>query len=357
MRSFAIAAAISVSLAAACSIPGAGVEHTSSHAQPIINGAASGTDQDFVIQLGLSYEGRIYPTCSGTLVARNLVLTARHCVGELQDDATVIDWPASELHVFVGANAPQRIEAGESADARGKRLFTAPTKDLVPDIALILLDAPVDAPIAAIRLDGGAKKNEIVDVVGFGITETNDHPQVRMQRKNRRVLDIGPGRTTYHDIYDGEFVFGEAACSGDSGGPALSAATHAVVGVASRVSNGEERTEQDPSGFCIGTTTEDVYSALAPVKGVITQAFAAAGAKPILEGTSSPAPAKDAGAATPSSSDEEPPQAAPPPARTTTTTTSGCAAAPSRTASGWAPLAAAIALAISRRARRERARR
>lgn len=70
MRSFAIAAAISVSLAAACSIPGAEVEHTSSHAQPIINGAASGTDQDFVIQIGVSYDGRIYPTCSGTLVAK-----------------------------------------------------------------------------------------------------------------------------------------------------------------------------------------------------------------------------------------------------------------------------------------------
>lgn len=356
MRSLSIAAAISAFVVAACAVQGTAAEHTSSRAQPIINGAASSSDQDFVIQIGLAYAGKIYPTCSGTMVAKNLVLTARHCVGELQDDVTVVDWPATDLHVFVGANAPARIEKGERSDAHGTRLFTAATKDLVPDVALILLDRPVDAPIAAIRLDGGAKKNEILDIVGFGITETNDHPEVRMQRKGVRVLDIGPGRTVYHQIYDGEFVFGEAACSGDSGGPALSATTHAVVGVASRVSNGEERTEQNPSGFCVGTTTEDVYSALAPVKDVVTRAFAAAGAKPILEGTSAPAPAKDAGAPAPATTADEAPPPAPAVSRTTTTTTSGCTAAPSRTASGWTPLAAAIAIALSLRARRARGR-
>ena len=351
MRALAIAAAISTSVIAACAVRSDDAERTASRAQPIIHGAASGSDQDFVVQIGLDYGDRIHPSCSGTMVAPNLVLTARHCVGELQEDVTVVDWPAGALHVYAGANAPQRIEKRETSDARGKRVFTAPTKDLVPDVALILLDQPVDAPIAAIRLDGGAKKNEILDVVGFGITEEDDHPQVRMQRKSVRVLDIGPGRTVYHQLFDGEFVFGEAACSGDSGGPALSATTHAVVGVASRVSNGQDRTEQNPSGFCVGTDTEDVYSALAPVKKVITRAFAAAGAKPILEGSAAPPPAKDAGAPEPATSDDEAP-APPPPQTKTTTTTSGCAAAPSATASGWTPLVAAAALALGLRARR-----
>lgn len=355
MRSLATAA-ILLSFVAACGSSSELAEPTSSAAQPIIHGAASGSDQDFVVQIGLAYDGTIYPTCSGTLVAKNLVLTARHCVGELQDDVTVDDYPPAALHVYVGSSAPRRVEAGQASDARGERLFTAKTKELVPDVALLLLDRPVDAPIASIRLDGGAKKDELLDIVGFGITEDDAQPEVRMQRKSVRVLDIGPGRSTYHELYAGEFVFGEAACSGDSGGPALSATSRAVVGVASRVSNGKERTEQDPSGFCIGSSTEDVYTALAPVKSVVMQAFAAAGADPVLEDAPEPRPAKDAGSAAPASDEDEPR----PPARTvarTTTTSQGCAASPAGSTGGAAaPLALALACLLSARARRARAR-
>jgi uncharacterized protein (TIGR03382 family) len=335
------------SLLAACGFSGSErgerIERTGSHEQPIVNGAVSSADQDFVVQLGLDRGGIVHPSCSGTMVAKSLVLTARHCVGQLHGDATVEDFAPSEIHVYSGADAPQRLHAGGRADARGKLLFTAPTKHLVPDVALVLLDKALDIPIAAIRLEGGAKKNELLDIIGFGINEKNEHPELRMQRKSVRVLDIGPGFTLHHELFDGEFVLGEAACSGDSGGPAVSSTTKAVVGVASRVSNGEERTEEDPSAFCLGASAEDVYSALEPVKDVILEAFATAGAKPILEEAEEPPP-PDAGAAAPSPQAEEP--IAPAPVITRTTTTTGCSAAPSTSGpTGAAMLAALLGLA------------
>ena len=352
MRS-SVVVTILASCALACGVVGGErAERTASLEQPIINGATSGTEQDFVVQLGLEFGGTVYPSCSGTMVAKNLVLTARHCVGELQDDVTVIDFEPSQLHVFAGADAPARVASGARADARGKLLFTAKTKDLVPDVALVLLDKALTTPIAPIRLEGGAKKNELLDIIGFGITETNERPEARMQRKSVRVLAIGPALTLHHQLFEGEFVFGEAACSGDSGGPAVSSTTKAVVGVASRVSNGEERTEEDPSGFCLGANAEDVYSALEPVKDVIDEAFAVAGAKPILEVEEEPAP-PDAGPSQPVPQSEPPPEPAPVITRTTPTT-SGCASTPrgSRNANVLG-LAALLGLAtFIRRARR-----
>ncbi|MBX3188145.1 MAG: trypsin-like serine protease [Labilithrix sp.] len=330
-------------------------ERIASHRQPIINGTASPKEQDAVVQLAVTVQGKNYASCSGTMIARNLVLTARHCVGDLNDDITMTDYPANVLHVYVGATAPRDVERNASPAATGKRLFVPRTKNLIPDVALILLDAEVEAPIASIRLDGGAKENEALTIVGYGIDETNEKPAMRMQRTGVSVIALGPTTTNHHELFEGEFAFGEAACSGDSGGPALSAKSKAIVGVASRVSNGKERTEQDPSAFCIGSATEDVYTALEPVKDLVETAFAAAGAKPVLEGKEPPPPPPS----TEEEEGEEEATTAPAPSRRVIVTEStGCASVTTRTRppSGLGLLAALALAAIARMRRRARRR-
>src|SRR5690606_7343307 len=129
---------------------------------------------------------------------------------------------------------------------------------------------------APVRVDETVREQEIVDVAGFGVDEGGTSPSVR-HRRSVPVLAVGPLTTRVgHRVLAGEFVLGEAACSGDSGGPAI-AATGAVVGVASRVGNG---TRAPAPGFCLGDDAHDVYVGTKALAPLLEDAFRAAGAAP-----------------------------------------------------------------------------
>src|SRR5688572_23239252 len=117
-------------------------ERTGSSAHAIVNGVESPADHDFVVQLAYLKRGARVAHCSGTVVAKRLILTARHCVGEVSvDDSNVTDYDPSILHVFVGRDASKRVLEEERAPAaKGKKLFVPPTKYLIPDIAIIMTD-------------------------------------------------------------------------------------------------------------------------------------------------------------------------------------------------------------------------
>jgi secreted trypsin-like serine protease len=91
------------------------------------------------------------------------------------------------------------------------------------------------------------------------------------------ILDVGPSE----DTPSNEFVVGEAICSGDSGGPALSE-QGAVIGVVSNGGNGNFDPDRPELG-CIGPDTTNTYTRLAPFDELIAEAFELAGAKPTLE--------------------------------------------------------------------------
>jgi MYXO-CTERM domain-containing protein len=366
MRVLSLAAALA--LVACAATDDATREPARSTSQSIINGTVSTPNQNFVVQLGMTANGEYAGACSAVMVAKNLVLTARHCVGALKDETSweITDYPPAGLEVYYGADAPLRSDPAnkQPGDAKGVKLFVPAANVMIPDIALVQLDRPIEAArIAKIRLDGGAQVNEILDVVGYGIDETSAAPSIRMQRKGVSVLGIGPILDSQRELFAGEFYFGEAACSGDSGGPALSATTGAVVGIASRVGNGTLPNEQNPAGFCVGAATEGIYTSLAPVKDLVLRAFQAAGAQPILENDPDPVPEAPAQPQSPAPSvddgddeddgddaDDEPakrtPKQAPPAASGCAMTTTG--GTPGRGA--FVLLAALLACARRRRA-------
>jgi MYXO-CTERM domain-containing protein len=334
-------------------------EHLGTGHEAIIKGSTSTSDQDQVVLIALDYQGQTVPNCSGSLIARNLVMTARHCVGELNADETVVTNYTNPgvLHVYTGADAPKKLAKGTAPAANGKKIVSAAGTALYPDVAFIVLDAEIPTiPIAAIRLTGGVTVGESLTIVGFGLTENNALPSTRMQRTNISVTDVYTVDTAASSGIDpGEFVFGEAACSGDSGGPALDAKTKAVVGVASRVGNGTQPSQTNPSAFCIGSATTDIYTSLAPTQigDLVTKAFAAAGAKPTLEGQSAPeAPATDPSADP--GTDEAPADQTPAPTKRTIPQVSngGCSAAPHDRSGGVLGFVlAALGLALLRRRR------
>jgi secreted trypsin-like serine protease len=362
MRHSLFAPALGLVLLACSSGPPA-AENLGEGREAIINGEQSTTDQDMVVLIGVTYQGKVEPECSGSLVAKNLVMTARHCVGDLDDAETSVTNYAnpSVLKVFIGGDAPKKLASNSTPAASGKKIITANTTKLYPDVAFIVLDKEVTgAKIANIRLDGGVTIGEKLTIVGFGLTESNALPSTRMQRTDVSVTDVADVASAGAGLDPGEFVFGEAACSGDSGGPALDAKTKAVVGVASRVGNGKQPTQTDPSAFCVGADTEDVYTSLQPVKDLLQQAFTAAGATPALEGQSTPpdtaTPPDDP--SDPASSDDGTSDPAPAPKKKTVSQVSnaGCSAAPSGNGdeSGMALVALALALVGCRGARRAR---
>lgn len=272
-------------MATACAAePASSTEQIGRVSSAIINGVDSDDNQDFVLQIGLETDGAVTPQCSSTLIGKNLLLTARHCVADLDEKTGTMgpSYDASRFTVYVGKDGPQQIENGVEPAARGKKVITqVGTSSMFPDLALIVLDKNVDAPIATIRLEDAPQKSELVNVVGFGMNEQNVNVQVRMQKDDVKVLALAPEVTQFHTLHTGEFAFGEAACYGDSGGPALSAKSNAVVGVASRVNSGVAGTEAKPNAMCLGA--EDVFTSLKPFRALVDAGFKAAGTSPKIE--------------------------------------------------------------------------
>lgn len=294
-------------VASACTQPiegGPAQDHVGRVIQPIVGGIASGADQDAVVVLARFENGARVGLCTATLVAPNLVVTARHCVSQTDASAACAsdgqpvvgaqlhgDRDPTTLAVFAvtGGVAPDTTtDAG--ASARGKTLVVdAATTICNHDLAYLVLDRALSAPIAPVRL-GPPAATDALTAVGFGITEQGWLPASRMQRSDLALVGAGP--MAYPDdarygVGSAEFLVGESACAGDSGSPVL-AKSGAVLGVASRAGNGKARDPNNAASTCLGASAHAVYAQLGADAALAARAFTEAGAKPWLEGEPDP---------------------------------------------------------------------
>lgn len=233
--------------------------------------------------------------CSGTMIAPNLLLTARHCVSAFTDgDYTcTIDGNLDNSRPRSPANAgdmglpfpPERIEIHldqqptlGTPDAIGKQII-APETDTIcrNDIAFVVLENELDVAVSPVRLTEGVYPGQLTTVVGYGTNELRT--TARFERSGLSVLAVGPSEFFEQEGYalPRTFVLGRSVCPGDSGGPALDTETDAALGVFSFF-----------RGTCTDSEARNFFSQLAPYRSHAEQAFEAAGHAPVLEGQADP---------------------------------------------------------------------
>jgi Trypsin len=272
--------------------------------QPIIRGTVSGTEHDSVVVLTTFEDGLRRSLCTATLVAPNLIITARHCVSDT-DSSTACSMEGTpitgggvkaerdpnDLVVFLGKDgiAPD-TEVEANGSARGAKVIVDSATNICNrDLAFVVLDKKLTAPVAPIRL-GAPAIDEKLAAVGWGIDETGTLPKSREVRPDISLIGIGPAMYPDNASYgygDREFMIGESACAGDSGSPAF-AKTGAVVGVAARAGNGKPRDPNNYASTCMGETAHAVYTHLARMQDLVARAFQESGEAIWLEGEPDP---------------------------------------------------------------------
>jgi len=196
--------------------------------QPIQGGYVDSTDTAVV---GVVHaQGYNVGTCTGSLLASNVVLTAQHCVADLLNSVgggvvcgeTTFGstYGAHTMYVTTETTLPQ----GASGYVRGMELFIPPGGSDVcgNDQAILILEEPLD-PAEAVplvpRVDVPLVEDEVYSAIGYGATSDDPYASsgTRYRRDDLLTYCVADDCPSYY-VYETEWVGETGICQGDSGG-------------------------------------------------------------------------------------------------------------------------------------------
>lgn len=179
----------------------------------------------------VSLEDNFGHFCGGTLIRRDIVMSAAHCGG-------------GSMSVRVGAHDISRDE-GKVIRVTKQIIHNQYDPDRTDHDFMILKLAepvPTGTPIARLHNRDDLQNNDSVHVIGWGNTNANgfkpakvlQHVEVKYIPNNECNQAYG-GEITNAMLCAGEDNGGEDACQGDSGGPLVTkdGSDHTLVGVVS----------------------------------------------------------------------------------------------------------------------------
>lgn len=227
---------------AACSTPPDDAPVIAQHIQAVISAGEVDNVNTGVVGIAIQGGGGI-GSCTGTLIAPNLVLTAQHCVA-----ATPNDFVICGRSNFGNPYTPDSFGVTTETSIWNARRWYGVSRVEVPelnadlcgnDIAVLVLDRNVPANEAAPfnpRLDNYPRTGDRVTVIGFGTDETGRRSGTRKSLANREITCSGASCRAWGATAN-EIMISDGTCQGDSGGPILDAEFF-VMGALSRGGQG-----------------------------------------------------------------------------------------------------------------------
>ena len=166
-------------------------------------------------------------SCTGTAIARDLVLTAGHCI-EADTTYKVVEFDA--------ARQPRLLDVREVARHPQFNLQTLFAHRATADVALLKMARPLPADVLPATLGNAAaapQVGETLTVVGYGVAIRGNGKTGGTLRAARLSVTGRPGNLQIRlvDPATGGAREGLGACTGDSGAPVF--AGTALIGVVS----------------------------------------------------------------------------------------------------------------------------
>jgi hypothetical protein len=227
-------------LLAGCGTHAPGPLPSGSSTEPIAGGDLD-LEHSAVFQLFTRWAGEGIGACTATLVAPNLLVTARHCVSpgvrtQVVCGMAELGDPVGGAAVFA-TNDP--VPGSTSTWYGGEEVRVQPDSNDTCgwDVALVILKESIPSRVAvpAIpRIDRPAERGEAYIAIGYGVNEDGQETEGRMLLGELEVRCSSDCDRRY--VVSNEFMGETGVCSGDSGGPALDA-DGKLMGVVSRGSD------------------------------------------------------------------------------------------------------------------------
>jgi hypothetical protein len=205
----------------------------------IQNGALDGAAHPFVVGVCVtsSGPGNCIEVCSGTLIAPNLVMTARHCVAQ---SPSTIDCATSSFGAINGSASNYWITTssymfqGTTGWHQAQRIVVTPGSLVCGnDLAFLVLhdnvspqEAPNAIPVVQNPMTDHSRFSTTVTAIGFGNTSATGSGAGTRRIKQQINLSCIPGDPLIDcgpqsQLDTKEFVSGDGLCSGDSGSSAF----------------------------------------------------------------------------------------------------------------------------------------